>query len=55
MYDDGRLAYDPAQPLEGEDDIPEEPDTPQGAPAGGGDDDPYGEWDDGYGNEDDLY
>jgi hypothetical protein len=54
VYDDGRLAYDPAQPLEGEDDIPEDAERAHEAmPAG--EDDPYGEWDDGYGNEDDLY
>jgi hypothetical protein len=49
VYDDGRLAYDPAQPLEGEDDIPDEPEQDVA------DEDPYGEWDSQYGNEDDLY
>jgi hypothetical protein len=51
VYDDGRLAYDPAQPLEGEDDIPDDP------TSGADDEDPYGEWEDDpqSGNEDDLY
>jgi hypothetical protein len=42
VYDDGRLAYDPAQPLEGVDDIPEAQDEEMPPAA----DDPYGEWDD---------
>ena len=56
VYDDGRLAYDPAQPLEGEDDIPEEAQPVEEEAMSQPEDDPYGEWaDDEYGNEDDLY
>jgi hypothetical protein len=55
VYDDGRLAYDPAQPLEGEDDIPEASETAEPRAPVRPEDDPYGEWDDEYGNEDDLY
>ncbi len=51
VYDDGRLAYDPAQALEGEDETRE----PAEEVGDVDDDDPYGEWDDGYADEDDLY
>lgn len=65
VYDDGRLAYDPLEALEGEDDLLEEPydeDDDEGYDEGDEGyayDDPYDEYEDGYDGddayEDDLY
>lgn len=59
VYDDGRLAYDPAEALEGEDDLLAEDEGYDDVEEGYAYDDPYAEYEDGYdgddGYEDDLY